>query len=73
MKVFERQQCEESLKCHAWHFEYFTNAGSSVAAAVYARAMARVEHFMWTPRIAVYAPKKVYQPTKRGHYAKREV
>lgn len=73
MKVFERQQCEESLRYHYFHYNYFMAAGSPTAAAVYARAIERVKHFMYQPRIAVYAPKKVYQPTKRGSYAKREV
>lgn len=72
MKMFERQQCEESLKCHAWHFAYFTQAGSPVSAAVYARAIARVEHFMLNGQLPKYRPKQVYQPTIRGHYASRK-
>jgi hypothetical protein len=49
--------CQRSIECHKWHFTYFTNAGSPVAAAVYIRAMARVEHYMANEHAIKYQPK----------------
>lgn len=72
MKKFERDDCLKSIECHQWHYQYFMEAGAPQCAAVYERAVLRLQHFMWQPRIAVYAPKQVYQPTKRGHYAPRK-
>ena len=72
MKHFERTQCEQSLATHSFHYDYFVAAGSPKAAAVYARAIASVQHFMMTPHVIKYQPKHEYQPTKRGHYAPRK-
>ena len=39
-------ECEQAIKMHQWHYTYFMQAGSPVAAAVYTRAIERLEDFI---------------------------
>lgn len=61
MKKFERDDCLKSIECHEWHVDYFKQAGSPKAAAVYKRAILRLQHFMWQPRIKVTSVQREYE------------
>lgn len=54
-------ECQQSIKGHQWQYEYYMQAGSPRAAAVYQRAIARVTRCMEREKAG---KNQKYQPNK---------